>query len=109
MAQAYVLFNNEKYKEKAYEKFEYVKSHLEFVLPDGAIDSSFGSRVNKWTYWGSRTSDGMQEGLCLSDDPLFIESAELNARSFNVVGGFLTASLEIKMKANEVTTLKIKL
>lgn len=31
---------------------------LEFVLPDGAIDNSAGSRACKWTYYGSRTSDG---------------------------------------------------
>ena len=137
MAQAYLLLGTEKYKEKAYEKFAYVKTHfdeehflfgegpavktekglnyvdlgynleeslplllkfahymqdeearsfvnesvkvhLEFILPDGAIDNSFGSRANKWTYWGSRTSDGMQEGLCLSDDPMFKEVAERN-------------------------------
>ena len=35
--------------------------HLSFLLPDGGIDNSFGTRHNKWTYWGSRTSDGMQE------------------------------------------------
>lgn len=35
-------------------------SHLEFMLPDGGIDNSFGNRMFKWTYWGSRTSDGMQ-------------------------------------------------
>lgn len=31
---------------------------LEFMLPDGAWDNSFGSRNNKWTYWGSRTATG---------------------------------------------------
>lgn len=35
-------------------------SHLQFILPDGGIDNSFGNRMFKWTYWGSRTSDGMQ-------------------------------------------------
>ena len=35
------------------------KSHLAFLLPDGGLDNSFGSRAYKWTYWGSRTSDGM--------------------------------------------------
>lgn len=40
-----------------------VIDHLEFILPDGAIDNSFGTRMNKWTYFGSRTSDGMQGGL----------------------------------------------
>lgn len=33
-------------------------AHLDFFLPDGGIDDSFGSRAAKWTYWGSRTSDG---------------------------------------------------
>ncbi len=40
-----------------------VLDHLEFIFPDGAIDNSFGTRMNKWTYFGSRTSDGMQGGL----------------------------------------------
>lgn len=35
-------------------------THLQFILPDGGIDNSFGNRMFKWTYWGSRTSDGMQ-------------------------------------------------
>lgn len=30
-----------------------------FVLPDGGLDNSFGTRNFKWTWWGSRTSDGM--------------------------------------------------
>ena len=33
-------------------------THLEFMLPDGAWDNSWGTRNFKWTYWGSRTSDG---------------------------------------------------
>ena len=33
--------------------------HLEMLLPDGAIDDSCGSRAPKWTYYGSRTSDGV--------------------------------------------------
>ena len=46
-------------------------NHLEFLLPDGAIDDSFGIRHNKWTYWGSRTSDGIIEGLALLlDNPM---------------------------------------
>lgn len=34
-------------------------AHAEFLLPDGGLDNSFGSRSPKWTYYGSRTSDGM--------------------------------------------------
>lgn len=49
--------------EKVEEATTALRAHLKFVLPDGAIDNSFGSRHNKWTYWGSRTSDGIIEGL----------------------------------------------
>ena len=41
------------------------KVHLAFVLPDGAIDDSCGSRALKWTYYGSRTSDGILPLLAL--------------------------------------------
>ena len=63
------------------EHMEYFRSrlrdHLEFLLPDGGIDNSFGSRHNKWTYWGSRTSDGLIEGLALVlDDPMFANTCE---------------------------------
>lgn len=59
------------------EKF---KAHLEFMLPDGAWDNSWGGRADKWTYWGSRTSDGAQIGLCLlaKYDPVFGEAAQRN-------------------------------
>ncbi len=51
--------------------------HLEFFLPDGAIDNSAGTRHNKWTYWGSRTSDGIIEGLALVlDDPIFAKACD---------------------------------
>ena len=56
---------------------ERMRDHLEFLLPDGAIDNSFGVRHNKWTYWGSRTSDGIIEGLALVlDDPVFATACE---------------------------------
>lgn len=35
------------------------QTHLWFILPDGGLDNSFGSRAYKWTYWGSRTADGI--------------------------------------------------
>ena len=37
-----------------------LNSHLEFMLPDGGWDNSWGTRQFKWTYWGSRTTDGCQ-------------------------------------------------
>ena len=36
----------------------HIVAHTRFLLPDGGMDNSFGSRSYKWTYWGSRTSDG---------------------------------------------------
>ena len=55
-----------------------MRDHLAFLLPDGAIDNSFGTRHNKWTYWGSRTSDGALEGLAhlAPLDPLFARAAD---------------------------------
>ncbi|MGN0906303.1 MAG: hypothetical protein ACI4NM_04085 [Bullifex sp.] len=41
------------------------RSILRFFLADGAWDNSFGTRNFKWTYWGSRTSDGAAEALLL--------------------------------------------
>ncbi|MDP1676586.1 MAG: hypothetical protein Q8L88_06935 [Bacteroidota bacterium] len=37
-----------------------VSTHLSFILPDGIMDDSWGSRSNKWTTFGSATSDGVQ-------------------------------------------------
>lgn len=53
-----------------------MKTHLEFMLPDGAWDNSWGTRNFKWTYWGSRTSDGCQAGygLLAEKDPEFAEA-----------------------------------
>lgn len=59
-----------------------LKSHLEFMLPDGAWDNSWGTRNFKWTYWGSRTSDGCQTayGLLWRDEPAFGHASLQNAR-----------------------------
>ncbi|MCQ2461801.1 MAG: hypothetical protein MJ177_00160 [Clostridia bacterium] len=59
---------------------KYAKILLEFMMPDGAWDNSFGARNNKWTYYGSRTADGCTGvftqlgGL----DPVFYEAAKRN-------------------------------
>ncbi len=56
------------------------KAHMEFMLPDGAWDNSWGTRNYKWTWWGSRTSDGCHPGLVLlaEHDPRFREAARRN-------------------------------
>jgi hypothetical protein len=57
-----------------------LSTHLEFLLPDGGWDNSWGTRNYKWTYWGSRTADGAATGLLLAgaDDPVFREAALRN-------------------------------
>ncbi|GJM30436.1 MAG: hypothetical protein DHS20C17_30710 [Cyclobacteriaceae bacterium] len=59
-----------------------LKSHLEFMLPDGAWDNSWGTRNFKWTYWGSRTSDGCQPAFALLSDehPEFYQAALRNTK-----------------------------
>jgi len=42
-----------------------MRTHMEFLLPDGGWDNSWGTRNYKWTWWGSRTSDGCQPGFVL--------------------------------------------
>ncbi len=70
-----------------------VEAHLKFLLPDGGWDNSFGNRNNKWTYWGSRTSDGCAPMfLILADrNPAFAEAAYRNTQQLAActVDGFL--------------------
>ena len=56
------------------------RTHLEWMLPDGAWDDSAGTRSFKWTYWGSRTTDGCVSSLLLlgKDEPVFAEAARRN-------------------------------
>lgn len=37
-----------------------LEKHLHFIYPDGSMDASWGIRSNKWTCFGSATSDGCQ-------------------------------------------------
>lgn len=54
--------------------------HLAFMLPDGGWDNSWGTRQYKWSYWGSRTTDGCQPafGLMADRNPAFGTAAYLN-------------------------------
>ncbi len=74
----YALYLEDEEKIKFY--CDKALAHLEFIMPDGAIDDSFGSRHNKWTYWGSRTSDGVQEAFprVTKYDKRFAKAAALN-------------------------------
>ena len=70
----------------------HAKSLLDFMLPDGGWDNSFGVRNNKWTYYGSRTSDGCIGAFALlaKRDPLFAEAAE---RTFEILKRCTTEGL----------------
>jgi len=61
-----------------------LQSHLEFMLPDGAWDNSWGTRQSKWSYWGSRTSDGCQPGYAVmaKDHPVFATAVIENTRLY---------------------------
>ena len=56
--------------------------HLEFMLPNGGWDNSWGTRNFKWTLWGSRTSDGCHPGyyLCADKHPYFAEAVYRNLK-----------------------------
>ena len=66
------------------ESLSYLAENLlkmtDFVLPDGGLDNSFGCRNNKWTYWGSRTSDGCSPAYLIlaGRNPIFAEAAYRN-------------------------------
>ena len=57
-----------------------LRTHMEFMLPDGAWDNSWGTRNYKWSWWGSRTSDGCHPAYALlaSHEPKFREVAYRN-------------------------------
>lgn len=57
-----------------------LNNHLEFMLPDGGWDNSWGNRMYKWTYWGSRTCDGSQPafGMMSHINPAFGTAAVKN-------------------------------
>lgn len=59
-----------------------MNTHLEFMLPDGAWDNSWGTRSFKWTYWGGRTSDGFMGGYYVMSarHPEYIEAIRRNVR-----------------------------
>lgn len=59
-----------------------LQAHLEFMLPNGGWDNSWGTRSFKWTLWGSRTSDGCHPGYyaLAADAPVFAEAVYRNLK-----------------------------
>lgn len=56
------------------------EQHLWFIYPDGMLDASAGIRSNKWTVFGSGTSDGIHPlcALLCDTNPAFAEAALRN-------------------------------
>ncbi len=57
-----------------------LESHLWFIYPDGTLDASAGIRSNKWTVYGSGTSDGCHPLMALLSDrnPAYVTAAVRN-------------------------------
>ncbi|MEX2044019.1 MAG: hypothetical protein WD941_01620 [Opitutus sp.] len=57
-----------------------LRQHLAFIYPDGSMDGSWGIRSNKWTVYGSGTSDGCQVLFMLyaDEDPAYATAAWRN-------------------------------
>lgn len=77
-----------------------MNTHLEFMLPDGAWDNSWGTRSFKWTYWGGRTSDGFMGGYYALADrhPEYLEAIRRNVRLLrkSTVDGLLHAGRDYR-------------
>ena len=85
-----------------------VSAHFDFLFPDGGWDNSFGNRNNKWTYWGSRTSDGCAPMLLLLADknPAFAEGAYRNTQLLEKCSpdGFLYGGPDYKKNGEHACT-----
>lgn len=78
-----------------------MNTHLEFMLPDGAWDNSWGTRSFKWTYWGGRTSDGFMGGYyaLANRHPEYLEAIRRNVQLLqrSTVGGLLHAGRDYRV------------
>ena len=57
-----------------------LRTHVYFIYPDGSLDASWGIRSNKWTTYGSATSDGCQVLFTLfaDDQPCYATASYRN-------------------------------
>lgn len=77
----YARITNDKIVDAAVQKA--LRTHVSFIYPDGSLDASWGIRSNKWTGYGSGTSDGCQVlfSLYADVDPVYA-TASLRNLSF---------------------------
>jgi len=75
-----------------------LKNHLYFIYPDGSLDASWGIRSNKWTGYGSATSDGCQVLFSLyADEDKRYASASFRNLEFlrkNIIDGLVGYGLQ---------------
>ncbi len=75
-----------------------VHTHLNFIYPDGTLDGSWGIRSNKWTGYGSATSDGCQVlfSLYADEDPQYANASlrNLNFLKQNMAGDLIGYGLQ---------------
>ena len=85
-----------------------MRAHLEFMLPDGGWDNSFGTRNFKWTYWGSRTSDGCQSSYAILGGEYheFAEAAYRNLEMYKKCshGGLMYGGMHYKAHGEKACT-----
>jgi hypothetical protein len=83
-----------------------LRAHLEWMLPDGGWDAGWCTRLAKWTYWGSRTTDGALGGLALlrAQDPLFALAAgrQLRILSADTHRGLLHGGPHVRSRGRPV-------
>lgn len=70
-----------------------LRTHVYFIYPDGSLDASWGIRSNKWTTFGSATSDGCQVLFTLFADeqPYYAAAAYKNLQYLraNMMNGYI--------------------
>ncbi len=75
-----------------------LKNHLYFIYPDGSMDGSWGIRSNKWTGYGSATSDGCQAlfSLYADEDPRYVTAGIRNLQFLrkNIQGDLIGYGLQ---------------
>jgi hypothetical protein len=81
-----------------------LKNHLYFIYPDGSLDASWGIRSNKWTGYGSATSDGCQVlfSLYADEDPRYAAASlrNLNFLKKNMTDDLIGYGLQHKQLFN---------
>lgn len=78
---------------------ELLQAHLPWMLPDGGWDAGWCTRLAKWNYWSSLTSDGSAAAFALlqTHDRRFAEAARRNLAlmAADTQGGMLHAGRDL--------------